>query len=175
MAQIIRRCEPSDWRAMSRLRMARSTHAGHQVSAFTSNPLANVNTRYQLYPNIAVGCWQDGVLASYICAYSQTDFWVLDLMISNGDPRQLQNCLEYLLQEFESRNIYQFWYAFPEKWARAYRSFWKSGAPSLRKYTIKDCLILEARKIPTDDFAWKHILHECVVPVNLLLRKSYVA
>lgn len=175
MSQIIRRCTPEDWRSMARLRMARNTHAGSRVSEFTSNPISSVSTRYQHDPHMAMGCWQDGVIAAYICAYAGADYWVLDLMISSGDPKQLQACLEQLLQEFEAKGKYQFWYAFPEKWARAYRSFWKSGAPSLRKYTIEDVAVIPARKKVDDQFIWNNILHECVVPVPLLLRRSYVA
>lgn len=160
---------------MARLRMARNTHAGHQVSAFASNPISSVSTRYQHDPHMAMGCWEDGVLSAYICAYAEADFWVLDLMISSGDPKQLQACLEQLLQEFEARGVYQFWYVFPEKWARAYRSFWKSGCVSLRKYTIEDVEVVAARKRPASTFVWQHVLHECVVPVSLLLRRSYVA
>lgn len=170
----VRTCLPSDWRAMTRLRMSRTTHAGASVSAFTSNPINSVHTRYQQPPHMAVGCWEQDKLVSYICAFVGTDYWVLDLMISSGNPKQLYSCLDFCLQEFESRNIKQFYYAFPQKWARSYRSFWKDGCPTLRKYTIEDITVIEARKIPTDPFIWNNILHECVVPVPFLLRRSYV-
>lgn len=171
---VVRRCLASDWRSMVRLRMSRSTHAGAAVSAFTSNPINMVHTRYQQEPNLAVGCWVDNKLVAYICAYVHDDYWVLDLMISSGDPKQLHLCLEFCLQEFEERGIRQFYYAFPQKWARAYRSFWKDGCPTLRKYTIEDRCVIPARKVSPDPFIWEHILHECVVPVPFLLRRSYV-
>lgn len=175
MSTIIRRCLASDWRSMARLRMACHTHAGHAVSTFTSASIAVVDARYQQTPHLAVGLWQDDVLQCYICAYAHQDFWTLDLMIASGDPKQLQAVLQAVLVHFESIGVTQFWYAFPAKWARAYRSFWKRGAPALRKYTIEDIDTIQPYRVPTDAWIWEHILHRVVVPVPFLLRRSYVA
>jgi hypothetical protein len=174
MSIVVRKCVPEDWRSMSRLRASRTTHAGVAVSTFTSNPLTTVSDRFKQEPHVAIGCWEDAKLVAFICCYSDEDFWVLDLMVSNGDPSKLQQCLDKCLEHYESRGITQFYYAFPQKWARAYRSFWKAGAPLLRKYTIEDRCVIEARKRPIDPFIWEHILHEIVVPVPFLLRRSYV-
>ena len=175
MPDIIRPCVASNWREMVRLRMSRHTHAGVSITEFSNNPINFVHKMYQSEPHIAVGCWgEDGKLASYICAFGGNDFWVLDLMISSGDPKQLYGCLDYCLEHFEAKGITQFYYAFPQKWARAYKSFWKEGVPRLRKYTIADINVIEAKKIPNDPWIWQNVLHEVVVPVPFLLRRSYV-
>ncbi len=170
---LVRLCDVSDWPRMCRLRLGRRTHAGAPVDTFSSVAIGTIHPRYLSAPNIAVGCWVDDKLEAFICASGYPEFWVLDLMISNGDPKYLRACLEYCLQHYESHGVAQFYYAFPQKWARAYRSFWREGAESLRKYTIEDCKVIEPYAIP-DDFVWEHILHQIVVPVPFLLRRSYV-
>jgi len=170
---MIRTLDTSDLWTMKLLRLQRKNHAGFSVDAFTNTPLLEINTRYFKHPNLAVGYVdEDAKLKAFICAYSAEDFWVLDLMISDGDPKHLQECLEHCLQVFESRDIKKFYYAFPQKWARAYRSFWKDGALTLKKYTISDICVLEAYKIPSEHWIWEHVLHNIVIPVPLLLRLS---
>ena len=93
-------------------------------------------------------------------------------MVSRGDASALQQILERCLQYHESKGINQFYYAFPTKWARAYRSFWRDGTPSLRKYRIEDLCIIEANKVPSDTMIWDHIVHQVIVPVDLTLRRS---
>ena len=174
----IRLCTEKDWRAMTRLRMSRPTHAGAEVSRFASNPINMVDTRYQFEPNLAVGMFIDNKLEAYICCYSLPTLWVLDLMVSSAKGTQakaLHRLLNTCLDIYEQRNITEFWYAFPNKWARAYRSFWKQSTPLLRKYTIEDVCIIAENRIPADPFIWEEILHQCVVPVPFLLRRSYVA
>lgn len=166
--------QPSDWTAMGRLRVRCSTHAGGRVSQFTSAPFTNVPDSYKTRPNLAVGHFNDeGKLSAFICCYSNDGFWVLDLMVSSGNPKELHYCLDQCLAHYESVGIYQFFYAFPEKWARAYRSFWREGVDRLKKYTIEDVSIIEANK-RSDPWIWEHVMHEYVAPVSLLLRKSYV-
>ncbi len=163
-----------DWRSMQRLRMSRPTHAGARVSTFTSNPLHTVNPVYKNRPHLAVGLFEEGKLESFICCFAKDDYWILDLMIASGDPKTLRECLEFCLNHYEAQGVFQFYYAFPNKWARTYRSFWKDGSPTLRKYTIEDKYIIEPNKIPTDKWVWETILHSTVVPVEFLVRRSYV-
>lgn len=170
----VRLCTKDDLAAMARLRMMQKTHAGARVTEFASVPITHIPQKYLMKQNAAVGYFEDGKLKSFICASSSGDFWVLDLMISSGDPKTLRLCLQKCLELFEERGITQFYYAFPEKWARAYRSFWKDGSPLLRRYTIEDVAVIEARKRPNDPFLWEHILKEVVVPVPFLVRRSYV-
>lgn len=160
---------------MRRLRMSKDTHVGAQVSRFSTSPIMFVPPKYQHAPNIAFGLFDDdNKLKAYICAYSAADFWVLDLMVSSGDPKDLHSCLDACLVHYESMGITQFFYAFPQKWARAYRSFWKSGIERLRAYTISDICVIEELKVPADPWVWEHILHNIVVQVPLLLRRSKI-
>jgi hypothetical protein len=170
----VRFCTSADWNSLIKLRLGRKTHAGNRLTTFTTAPITAVSGKYLLSPNILVGAWVDGVLAAYICAYSHKDFWVLDLMISAGDPKPLRDCLSFCLEHYESYGIKQFYYAFPEKWARAYKSFWKDGSPALRSYKIEDVCTLDSNTIAEDPFIWKHIIHEVVLPVPFLIRRSYV-
>jgi hypothetical protein len=170
----VRYCNAADWPAMIKLRMGRKTHAGNHVTAFTTAPISHVSGKYLLHPNIVVGAWLDGRLAAYICAYAHKDFWVLDLMISSGDPKPLRDCLNFCLEHYEAYGIKQFYYAFPKKWARAYKSFWKEGIPRLQPYIVEDVHFIEANTVVEDPFIWKHIVHEMVLPVPFLLRRSYV-
>lgn len=178
----VRRLGADDWRQMGRLRATRSNHGGAHVSAFSSNPLSSVATHYQHLPMLAVGAFSGQQLEAYICAYHDAlaedehgePFWTLDLMISNGDPDRLRACLQACLEHYEQQGVNQFYYAFPEKWARAYRSFWKAGTPSLRKYVIEDICVIQPRQRPQSQFIWEHVLHEYIVPVPFLLRRSYV-
>jgi hypothetical protein len=145
------------------------------VATFTSQAILTVDPMYQQKPHLAVGCFEEDKLRSYICCGAAGDAWVLDLMVSAQDnPRALRDCLETCLAHYESQGVRQFYYAFPNKWARAYRTFWREGAPLLRRYTIEDRCIIEANKKPTDAWIWKHVLHETVVPVDFLLRRSYL-
>jgi hypothetical protein len=80
--------------------------------------------------------------------------------------------LDACLEHYEARGVNQFYYAFPQKWARAYRSFWKAGVPRLRKYVIEDITVIDSHKVNADPFIWNHILHQVVVPVAFLLRRS---
>lgn len=174
MNVVVRKLEASDWKAMTRLRMARKTHAGAQINEFTSNLINFVHDRYQQAPNLAAGLFEDNTLKAYICAYGQPKYWVLDLMISSGDPTQLHHCLDFCLAHYEAQGAPCFYYAFPQKWARAYKSFWRESIPRLQKYTIEDIMIIEKNKIPKDEWVWNNVLHEQIVPVSFLLRKSYV-
>jgi hypothetical protein len=130
---------------------------------------------------LAVGAFDNEQLIAYICAYHDDEahdvhgqqFWTLDLMISTGEPQRLRDCLQHCLEYYENRGVNQFYYAFPEKWARAYRSFWKAGTPNLRRYVIEDQCVIQPRQRPADQFVWEHILHEYIVPVPFLLRRSY--
>ena len=170
----IRQLTPADWRAAIRLRAQCQTHAGASVTEFTSTPIITLNTKYQYAPHYAVGNFnQAGKLIAYMCCYSTEDFWVLDLMISSVKPTDLHECLDACLNHYEALGITQFYYAFPQKWARAYRSFWRNKVERLRKYTISDEIIIEANRRPTQ-WIWEHVMHEYIAPVNLLLRRSYV-
>lgn len=157
---------------MGRLRAAAGTHAGVSVQTLTTAPLTYVGAQYQTEPHVAYGCFQEDRLVAFICCWATPEFWVLDLMVSSGEPRALQVCLEQCLQHYEALGIFQFYYAFPEKWARAYRSFWRSGAPSLRKYVIEDIERIEPNKRPINPMVWADILHEQIVKIPLLLRRS---
>lgn len=168
---MIRALTADDWRAMARLRHARDTHAGASVDSFTFAPITSVNTRYQVAPHFVVGAFADGDLKAFICAYGGADFWVLDLMVCD-ELDQLHPCLQRCLEHYEAAGIQQFFYAFPKKWARAYRSFWRDSTPALRRYRIEDIGAIDPYKVPTDAWIWEHILHETVVPVPLLLRRS---
>ena len=167
-----RRLVVEDWRRMSRLRMTRHTHAGAPVSTFASNPITNIDIRYQRDPHLAMGAFDGHTLKAFICCYQHQDFWVLDLMVSDGDPSWLQLALDACLEHYEARGVNQFYYAFPQKWARAYRSFWKAGVPRLRKYVIEDITVIDSHKVNADPFIWNHILHQVVVPVAFALRRS---
>jgi len=168
----IRLLTSADWSAMSRLRITRRTHGGVPVSKFSFNPVTSVHPRYQVAPHLAVGSFGEN---AFICAYTGgPEFWVLDLMVSGGDPKPLRSCLQFCLDHYETRGVFQFYYAFPEKWARSYRSFWKDGVEELRKYKIEDVRVIEANKVCSDEFTWNHVLHQSVVPVPFLLRRSYV-
>lgn len=171
---MIRELAASDWKAMARLRHTRQTHAGASIDAFTFSPLTEVSTRYRARPNLAIGWFdeddKDG-LRAYICASATDDFWVLDLMVSD-DLARLPVCLARCLEHFEAQQIFQFYYAFPQKWARAYKSFWRDEIPRLATYAIDDIAVLEPYKIPTQRWIWRDVLHETVVPVPLLLRRS---
>jgi hypothetical protein len=172
----VRVLKATDWLSMGRLRLGQSRHAGTPVSQFTSNPLATVSPVYQEDPHRAVGHFdKDGVLDSFVCAFAGEGFWVLDLMVSDENPRNLRVCLEHLLQFYESRGAYQFYYAFPLKWARAYRSFWKDGSETLRKYTIEDVTVIQPNRVPQDPWIWENVLHEIVIPTSLLVRRSFVS
>lgn len=157
---------------MSRLRASRSTHAGASVTTTSHSPMLGINTKYQQEPNIAVGAFADGELQAFICGYGQPEFWVLDLMVSSGTPADLHQCLDQCLMYYEDRGVFCFYYAFPQKWARAYRSFWRSSIPRLQKYVISDVQVIEPRKKVADPWIWEHIMHQTVVKVPLLLRKS---
>lgn len=172
---MIRQLLPADWRAAGRLRAGRHTHAGAAVSEFTSTPMASLSPRYQHAPHAAFGSFDEqGKLTAYICCYAADDFWVLDLTISSGKPTELHACLDACLAHYEAQGVMKFYYAFPQKWARAYRSFWRNGIERLQKYTIKDIQVIEANKRPPEPWIWEHIMHEYIAPVPLLLRQSYV-
>lgn len=170
--QTVRRLTADDWRSMRRLRMTRHTHAGAPISTFASNPITHIDTRYQFDPHLVMGTFDGATLKAFICCYQHDDFWVLDLMVSDGEPEHLQKALDKCLEHYEERGVNQFYYAFPQKWARAYRSFWKAGIPRLRKYQIEDISVIDSHKVSTDPFVWNHILHQVVVPVAFLLRRS---
>ncbi len=174
MSQLIRELVASDWPRMARLRAGRKTHAGAPVESFSSVPITWVDTRYQTAPCWAVGCFVDQKLVAYICAYSYpgSKFWVLDLMISSGDPSNLHACLDACLERYEALGVNEFYYAFPEKWARAYKNYWRESIPRLQRYVIEDILVIPPRAIPQEDWIWEHILHNTVVPVGFLLRRS---
>lgn len=135
--------------------------------------MATLNARYQVDPHYAVGNFEDDKLVAYICCYQAEDFWVLDLMISDGRPTNLHPCLDACLEHYEARGVTQFYYAFPQKWARAYKSFWRDSVPRLRKYTIEDKQVIEANRKP-EQWIWEHVMHEYIAPVPLLLRRSHV-
>jgi len=169
---MIKRLGAADWPAMQRLRFQRHSHAGFSLDSFTSAPLLSINTRYQSEPNLVIGWEEAGTLKAFICAYGTDTFWVLDLMVSDGEAKHLQACLEECLRYYEARGVQKFYYAFPKKWAKAYKTFWKEGAPSLRKYVISDIGIIDAYVVPSEHWIWEHVLHKIVIPVPLLLRMS---
>lgn len=172
---VVKKLDSTHWIKMGRLRSKHNRHAGGDVQKYTSVPLMFINDRYKSYPNCAYGYFDDNdQLKAFLCAYSFEDFWVVDLMVSSESPKHLQECLKACILEFESRGIYKFYYAFPAKWARAYKSFWRDSVDELKKYKIEDLCILEAKKRPNENWIWEHILHEFIMPVNLLLRLSYV-
>jgi hypothetical protein len=168
----VRRLGPADWTDMLMLRFTRPTHAGEQLETFTTNPLIQVSPKYQADPHLAIGAFDNGKLVSYICCHVGEDYWVLDLMISDTKPQNLRVCLQACLKELEARGIYKFYYAFPKKWARAYRSFWKDGSEALRKYVITDIAEVVPYKIPTNKWVWENVLYKVIVPANLLIRES---
>ena len=172
----VRRLTVTDWRDMGRLRMERQTHAGVSVTTLTNSPLMTIDTRYQHEPHLAVGYFEDKKLQSFICAHCIPDkeCWVLDLMIASGDPRSLHVCLDYCLEHYEAQAINMFYYAFPAKWERAYRSFWRNSVPRLKRYVQTGGTLLHPYIIPKDEFVWESILHQVVVPVPLLLKTSYL-
>lgn len=157
---------------MGKLRASKPHHAGADVSLFTNSPLSKISNKYMYLPNLCVGNFSPE-LSAYICTICQDDFWLLDLMVSDHDPKHLYPCLESCLIYYESIGIKQFYYAFPSKWARAYQSFWKQGVPSLKKYTIEDIELVKANKKTNTDFIWKNVMNCYVSPVSLLIRKSY--
>ena len=160
---------------MRKLRASKTTHAGAAVTAVTTAPLISVHARYQQDPHYAVGKFDGDKLKAFICAYSHADFWVLDLMVADGDPKELRECLSACLKHYESLKVTKFYYAFPAKWARAYRSFWRDGAADLRKYTIEDVCVVEPYKKLADPLLWEHVMHETVLAIPLMIRRSYVA
>jgi len=170
---MIRPLTADDWQAMAHLRHTRHTHAGASVDSFTFTPITSVNTRYQVAPHFVVGAFAHDDLKAFMCAYAGGDFWVLDLMVCD-ELRQLHPCLERCLEHYEAMGIGQFFYAFPKKWAKAYRLFWRASVPALRRYRIEDVGEIDPYKVPTDPWIWEHILHETVVPVPLLLRRSHL-
>lgn len=170
----VRELTEPDWPEMCRLRAVRKTHAGAPASTFTSSAITTVSDRYLERPSTAVGAFNGDTLRAYICAYAPENlgFWVLDLMVSDN-ARAIHPCLEWCLNHYEALGVNQFYYAFPAKWSTAYNTFWRDSVPPLRKYTIEDVSSIKARRIP-DPWTWQHILHECLVPVDFLLRRSFV-
>ena len=57
-----RRLVVEDWRRMSRLRMTRHTHSGAPVSTLASNPITNIDIRYQRDPHLAMGAFDGHTL-----------------------------------------------------------------------------------------------------------------
>lgn len=159
--------------AMRRLRMSKPKHAGFDVSQYTSSLLLHINPRYFKSPHFAVGSFTvSGKLDSFILCHTAADFWVLDLMVNSTSVDTLKDCLAECIAYYERQNIFKFYYAFPQKWQRAYRSIWREHVPALQKYTVNDLWVLPANRRPPQDWIWQDILHEIVVPVPLLLRCS---
>ena len=167
-----RKLTQDDWSEMARLRFKHHTHAGESIKAFTAKPITFISNKYLTDPHFAIGSFINDQLVSYICANVEDDYWVLDLMISNFDPTTLQYCLNSCIQEMENRGIFKFYYAFPKKWARSYKSFWKDGSELLKKYVVTDIGEVESDKIPKDKWIWENIIYKVIVPAKLLIRCS---
>jgi hypothetical protein len=175
MSTIVRPCVQSDLTQMQLLRSKQTKHAGGSVDNINySGLLTQVNLESLCKPNITVGVWVDDKLQCYIVGDStDKDAWVLSLMIGGGSIKHLHMALDYCLEYMESQNCFEFYYAFPEKWARMYRSFWKSGVDRLRKYQITDLAVVKENVMPNiDRWVWENVLKEYLPAAPLLIRKS---
>jgi hypothetical protein len=171
----VRPCTEDDVWSMQLLRLKQTRHVGGSISRFTTNLLIQVETKFLEYPHYTVGTWCDGKLVGYIVAeHVDGNAWVLNLMIGGGDAETLQMALDKCLELMEAKGITTFYYAFPQKWARLYKSFWKSGCLRLRKYTIQDVDKVSPGAIPKDTWVWENVMHKYVSPMPLLIRKSFV-
>ena len=172
----VRVCNDSDVYEMQILRLRQTRHVGGSISRFTTSLLIQVETVFLEEPHYTVGAWVDNKLVGYIVAERTLDnSWVLNLMIGGGDAAALQQALEKCLELMEAQGVHSFYYAFPQKWARLYKSFWKNGCTRLRKYTISEIEVVPPGKMAKDPWVWKNVMHEYVSPMPLLIRKSFVA
>lgn len=178
MNESIRQLISSDWLEMGRLRMSKATHAGNAIASLTNTPISFVDQRYQNQPHSAWGLFNEQQqLQAFICCYvvEADKAWVLDLMVSRGNPNHLRQLLDHCLQYHEQqKGITQFYYAFPIKWARAYRTFWRETSPTLQRYAIQDLETIEARRIPRNKWIWDHVLHMTVIQFDLMVRRSFI-
>ena len=170
--RVVRMCGVQDMAAMQLLRLRQTRHAGGDTSEYTSQILMSVAPMYFRPPHFAIGAWADNKLVGYICAEVHAEFWNLDLMIGGGDAEALRACLDRCLEVMEDQGVFEFYYAFPKKWGRLYRSFWKSGVVRLRKYVVTDIVDIPKCKRPADEFVWKEVVKQYMSPVNLTVRKS---
>lgn len=160
---------------MQLLRLNQLRHVGGSLDKFTSQLLIHVDLKFLDEPHCTVGVWSDLGLESYIVAeHTKDSYWVLNLMVGGGDSGALHIALDKCLELMEAKGITSFYYAFPQKWSRLYRSFWKSGVDRLRKYTIEDIELIAPGARPVNNWVWDNVMHNNISPMPILARKSFV-
>ncbi len=180
---VIRRLGPPDRDDVERLRLSRATVMGQPTGQVWSVPrFLGVDFDAYLCDSqryVALGTFYEGQLTSYIMAIFEPKAWYVQYInsatrkdVSGPHMGGIAVMTDWMIHYAESRGIYEFWYALPNRYAKAHARVWRRLIPSLRPYHREDMVLVPRLTRPADEAIWKLLMSSTISQFDMLVRKN---